>query len=247
MITEEIILLKKEFERIKKMGYVKSTRGGTTGIGKTFEDLLGKKEDTSSDPDFHGIEIKTKRSYSKAYTTLFNCSPKGEAVVTKRLKNTYGRPDSVLPSFKVLNVSVQANCSTLVSNRYLFKLEVNKEEQRIYLAIYDKNFLLIEKKVFWDFHTLQARLTKKLNYLAFIKAWTTERGNVTYYKYYDISFYQLKDFENFLRLLEKGTIRVTFKLSIFRSGEKVGQLRDHGTGFEIQELDFEQLFNKIPI
>ena len=53
------------------MGYVKSTRSGFTGIGKTFEDLIGKTEDTLEELDFHGIEIKTKRGYSKGYTTLF--------------------------------------------------------------------------------------------------------------------------------------------------------------------------------
>lgn len=245
MITEEIILLKNEFKRIKAMGYVKATRGGPTGIGKTFEDLLGKKEDTMELPDFHGIEIKTRRGYSKSYTTLFNYTPKGEQIVTKRLKDTYGHPDSVLKNFKVLNVSVQANCCTFVSNRFLFKLEVCKEEEKIYLVIYDKNFLLLEKKVYWEFHTLELKLKRKLNYLAVVKAWTTNKLGVEYYKYYDINFYKLKTFDTFLKLVEDGTIRITLKLGIFRSGEKKGQLRDHGTSFEIQELDMEKLFDLI--
>ena len=76
MITKELYNLKQEFEKIKKMGYVKSTRSGFTGIGKTFEDLIGKNEDTLETPDYHGIEIKTKKSYSKSYTTLFNATPK---------------------------------------------------------------------------------------------------------------------------------------------------------------------------
>ena len=40
MKTDELELLKNEFIRIKNMGYVKAGRTGTTGIGKTFEDLL---------------------------------------------------------------------------------------------------------------------------------------------------------------------------------------------------------------
>lgn len=247
MITEEIILLKKEFERIKKMGYVKGTRGGATGIDKTFEDLLSKMEDTLSTFNFRDIEIKTKRSYSKAYTTLFKCMPKGDKIVLKRLKNTYGYTDSVHRTYKVLNVSIQANCSTLVSNRFLFKLEVNWEDEKIYLAIYDKNFLLLEKKIFWDFQSLKIKLQRKLSCLAFIKAWTTCKMGIECYKYYDISFYKLKSFEDFLRLIENGTIRVTFKLGIFRSGEKKGELHDRGTSFEIQELDMEKLFDLIVV
>ena len=46
MIEDKIIKLKKEFIKIKEMGYVKSTRKGFTGIGKTFEDLIGKKRIT---------------------------------------------------------------------------------------------------------------------------------------------------------------------------------------------------------
>ena len=51
------------FEDIKKMGWVKSLRKGDTGIGKTFEELLGKTEENFEFPDFEGIEIKTKRYY----------------------------------------------------------------------------------------------------------------------------------------------------------------------------------------
>ena len=86
MYKKEIEQLEKEFKRIKNMGYVKSTRNGPTGIGKTFEDLLGKKEDALGLPDYKGIEIKTKRSYSNSYTTLFNATLHGQNnYETKRL------------------------------------------------------------------------------------------------------------------------------------------------------------------
>lgn len=54
MKTKELEQLKQEFIRIKNMGYVKSTRVGVTGVGKTFEDLLGKEEDTQGMPDYNG-------------------------------------------------------------------------------------------------------------------------------------------------------------------------------------------------
>ena len=37
--------LYQKFESIQKMGWVKSYRKGDTGIGKTFEELLGKTEE----------------------------------------------------------------------------------------------------------------------------------------------------------------------------------------------------------
>lgn len=246
MITEELIKLKKEFERIKKMGYIKSTRSGYTGIGKTFEDLLGKEEDTLEQPDYHGIEIKTKRGYSRSYTTLFGATPQGKKEFEiKRLRSAYGYPDLVYKSQKLLNTSVQANCSTLVSNKFLFKLVVDHEEHKLFLLIADKNMNFIEKKAYWTFEILKEKLERKLKYLALVKAWPNTINGEDYYKYYDIDFYKLKSFNEFIKLIEDGTIRVTFKIGVFKKGERAGELHDRGTAFEIQEIDMLKLFDKI--
>lgn len=66
-----------------------------------------------------------------------------------------------------------------------------------------------------------------------------------YFKYISISFYQLKGFDEFINLLEKGIVRVTFKISIFKNGLRKGEMHDHGTGFDISEKDFVKLFDKI--
>lgn len=248
IMEEELIKLKQEFIRIKKMGYVKSTRKGSTGIGKTFEDLIEKAEDALELPDYHGIEIKTKRGYGKGYTTLFNASPKGPSTYeAKRLCNTYGYPDKLLKIFKTLMASITAHCSTLVANRYLLKLQVDYEKQKIWLIITDSNMNILEKETFWNFATLKEKLERKLNYLAFIKAWPSTRNGVQYYKYYDIKFYKLKSFEVFLKLIEEGIIRITFKVGVVRSGEKIGEIDNHGTSFEIQEGNLERLFQFINI
>lgn len=248
MITEELINLKNEFKRIKDMGYVKATRSGPTGIGKTFEDLLGKKEDTLELPDYNGIEIKTKRGYSRSYTTLFGATPKGkQEFEIQRLRKAYGYPDLVYKNQKLLNVSVQANCSTLVGGRFLFKLEVDYEKEKVFLLVMDKNRYLLEKKSYWEFSVLKEKLERKIKYLALVKAWPNTINGEEYYKYYDIDFYHLKNFEEFLKLIEDGTIRITFKIGIFKKGVRAGELHDRGTGFEIQEIDMPKLFDLIEI
>lgn len=248
MIINELNNLKHEFERIKKMGYVKTTRKGLTGIGKTFEDLIGKDEDTLTSPDYHGIEIKTKKGYSKSYTTLFNATPKGEnELEIKRLCNIYGYPDKILKNKKVLAISVQANYPTLVANRFLFKLNINYTSKKIILNILDKNMNLLDNSIYWDFDLIKEKLERKLSYLAFIKAWPKNINGIDYYKYYDMQFYQLKNFEEFLKLMENGKIRVTFKIGVFREGPRKGEIHDRGTGFEIQELNLQNLFQPIEI
>lgn len=62
---------------------IKALRSGDTGIGYTIETLLGIEANSSKQPDYHGIEIKTGRS-GKTRTTLFaqvpdwDLSPCGE-------------------------------------------------------------------------------------------------------------------------------------------------------------------------
>ena len=170
-MNKELITLKQEFIRIRKMGYVKSSRKGTTGIGKTFEDLIGKTEDSLELPDYHGIEIKTKRGYTKSYINLFNATPKGPNLFEiKTICRKYGYPDKILSNFKVLMTSVYGNLFTLVANRYLFKLQVDYKEQKIWLIITDRNKNILEKEAFWDFAILKEKLERKLKYLALVKA-----------------------------------------------------------------------------
>ena len=65
------------FLKIKNMGYIKTMRKGSTGVGYTFEKLLGKEEDNLPFPDYKGIEIKTVIYYYKriirTWWRLFIC------------------------------------------------------------------------------------------------------------------------------------------------------------------------------
>lgn len=244
MYTKELEHLKKEFMRIKNMGYVKSSRKGVTGVGKTFEDLLGKKEDQLDTPDFYGIEIKTKLNYSNSYTTLFNLGPK--SLETQRLCQTYGYPDKILKNKKVLNISITST-PTLVANRYYFSLKVNRDKRRIILVIKDRSNNLLEDKVYWDFKDLNEKLFKKLRFLALITAWPTKRDNETYYRYNQIKFYKLIGFEQFIDLIEEGIMRVSIKVGVFRDGSRKGLPHDRGTSFELKSFDFYRLFARIYI
>ena len=80
--------------------------------------------------------------------------------------------------------------------------------------------------------------------MVLIKTWEQEVGKVKQYKYYDYYVWRLKDFKEFLKLIEDGTIRVTFKIDIFRKGPKIGEIDDRGVSFEIQELELERLYDK---
>lgn len=67
--------LKELIEKLKaisNMGYVKALRKGNTGIGYTFESLIGLEETNIPIPDIGGrVEIKTTRKDSSSLVTLF--------------------------------------------------------------------------------------------------------------------------------------------------------------------------------
>lgn len=70
--------LKEKFLEIKNQKWIKSVNNSTSGIGLTFEKLLGKERESFEIPDYNGIEIKTHSSTSDSYITLFNATPDGD-------------------------------------------------------------------------------------------------------------------------------------------------------------------------
>jgi len=64
--------LVEKLQTIRDMGYVKALRRGNTGIGYTFESLIGLEETNIPIPDIGGrVEIKTTRKDSSSLVTLF--------------------------------------------------------------------------------------------------------------------------------------------------------------------------------
>lgn len=247
-MQNQIAELKNKFFEIKNMGWIKSDSNDTGGIGKTFERLIGIPNNEFEIPDFNEIEIKTKTQYSDAYTTLFNCSPTGPHYhEVERLKDEYGYPDSKLKEYKVLNTSINSTEKNKVGLNYFFKLSIDKRNEKIYLLIYDKKGVLIENNVYWDFDILEEKLYRKLKYLAYVKAFKKKINDQKYFKYYEMKFYKLKDFNTFIELLDMGIIKTSIKIGIFRDEKRKGKIHDHGTSFCIQEKDLNKLYDLIEI
>lgn len=234
-----------KFEFIKSLGWVKSKRQGNDAVGRTFESLLGCDDNELEIPDFNEIEIKTKRNNSLSYVSLFNMTPSGKYYhEIERLRETFGYDDPKTKQFKVLNNSVYCSKRTFIGVYYQFMLKVDRKERKIYLCIFDISGSLIEKDIYWDFDIIEEKLYRKLKYLAFIKADCKFKNNIEHFYYRDINLFVLKDFDTFICLIEKGIIRITFKIGVFKSGRRIGQTHDHGTSFNIRECDLLKLYNK---
>ena len=243
---KNITKLREEFEKIKPKGYIKGICNGVSSIGRTFENELRLPDNDFSVPDYYGIEIKTRRSYSKSVITLFNAVPDGENLFeVERLKNTYGYPCKKDRRYKVLYVDAYGNKLNFAGIKYQYKIDIDRTLKRVYLCVFDKYGNSIERKVYWSFDYLQERLNNKLNFLAVIKAWTKKIEGVEYFKYYKMDVYKFKKFDTFINLLEDGTIGISLKVDIYLSANRYGKAYDHGCGFSINEEDLSKLYNKL--
>lgn len=240
--TKELI---KKFIYIKSKEYIESKGVGASAAGRTFEELLGKKADNISMPDYHDIEIKTKLDFCKGNITLFNCTPLGENEnEIKRLKEKYGYKDKYIPSEKNLQISVYNARLKAVNSGVLFTLKIDHTDGKVYLVVLNRSLEVIEKSVYWTFDMLKTRLYNKLKKLALIRVKRRVINGKMHYYYYRLELYTLKEFETFIELLEKNIIFVTFHIGIFRSGKRKGTTHDRGTAYEILEKDINQLYNK---
>lgn len=245
-MKEDFNDLKKKFYEIKKRGWIKSDRSDYGGIGITFENLVGIPNNELEIPDFGLIEIKTKTTDCDSYTTLFNRVPTGPHYhEVERLKDLYGYSDSVLKNAKVLNTAIYCNKLTKVESKFYFCLNIDRMNQKIFLNIFNCKKNLIEKEVFWDFDILKEKLYRKLKYLAIIKAKKKLVNGEKFFKYYKMDVYKLKNFDTFIYLIEKGIIRVSLKIGVFRNGNKIGKIHDRGTAFGIKEQNLKYLYSII--
>lgn len=86
--------LLKKLRQIKLMGFVPSMRKGSTGIGYTFERLLGVSENNIAIPDIGGrVELKTKRANSNSFITLFTFNKGVWNIGLRELIEKYGYLD----------------------------------------------------------------------------------------------------------------------------------------------------------
>lgn len=242
---DSIKSLNKKFLDIKKQDFVETKRKGTSGIGYTFECLLGKHEENFPIADYEGIEIKTSRKTSWGKIHLFHATPDGDYLFPiKDILNVLGYPDKDFPEYKVFNFSTNAKNYTNIGLYKKIRVCVNRKKEKIYLIAKNKNGENLNLHISWSFEMLKKRIDLKLKYLAIVKADSKKISNVEYFRYNKIKYYKLKSFETFIDLIESGIIDITFMIGIYKSGKRFGQTHDRGTSFTINEKAIELLYDK---
>lgn len=243
MTTKDMTLLLIRYLKVKNKGWIKSLRRGPTGIGYTFETLIGKQEENLPIADFRGIEIKVKRRYSKGNITLFTANPDNEIFAIKRIYNEYGTYNYNKNFHKTFITSINSFEKKRKGN-YNFIIKVDEKKQKIKLEIYDLNNNLVEDDISWSYELIKEKIYFKIKNLAIVKAHVKKIGNEELFNYNHIDFYEIKSFETFVRLIKEGLISITFNINVYMDKKRYGNIYNHGTAFIININNIEKLYQK---
>ena len=221
-----------KFDEVKNRGWIDSLREGDTGIGYTFETLLGIKENNDQKADFKGIEIKCKgmkdgNAGNSSKINLFQAGPNWTVKATaKELIRILGKQgdDGLYTCYSQV---------TATPNNLDLLLDVMSAQSKIDLR---KN---TDALGYWSFRQLESRLAEKHSRTVFVKARNRSTKNKTQYSYEELVYCDKPSIERFVELVEKRNIVFEFTMS-----EKPnGTVRNHGYPWRLIRAEFlDQLF-----
>lgn len=207
--------------------------------------MLEINPDNFEIPDYYSIEIKSKVSKKEKYIDLFCAAPDSYVLEIKRLYDKYSYFNN--NNLKILNFSLYGEFLKPVNNDFFAKLCVDYKRKIIILEIYDKYNQLIDNFSSWSFDLLKEKLYRKLKYVCLVEGKKIFFHNTLFVKYNKHKFYKLKGFNEFIEMIEKGQIRISFTIGVYKSGKKHGNIHDHGTQFSIKKENMSLLFDEIKL
>jgi hypothetical protein len=232
-----------DFTKIKSFGFIKSHRKHNTGIGKTFEDLIGIKENNNLLIDYKGlIEIKSQRNYAENYITLFTKSPTYPKNANSILKDKFGYPDSENPEIKVLHTSIFYNSFNNCKDKFGFKLDILNNKINLIIKDIKKNSI-ISDDISWDFNILENIINNKCSIIAFVNAETKVKNNMEYFHFISCKLLSGFNFKKFISAIQNNDIMFDIRIGSYKSGINKGKPHDHGSGFRIHKNSLYKYFD----
>ncbi|MDP3070765.1 MAG: MvaI/BcnI family restriction endonuclease [Opitutaceae bacterium] len=221
-----------KFDQIKELGWVDALRIGDTGIGYTFESLLGIEENNDQRADFKGIEIKCKGSKDGGHAdstkiNLFQAGPTWAVNATAKERiRILGRPavDGLYACYSQLTTTPNNLGLLLDVIDQQSKIDLRKEQSAL---------------GYWSFAQLEGRLLEKHSRTAFVHAKTRATKSKTQFSYEELVYCDRPSIARFVELVAHRNIVFEFTLS-----EKPnGSIRNHGYPWRLIRSEFlDQLF-----
>lgn len=232
MLTFQEVIRK--LKELKEKGYVKTHRTGSTGIGKTLEDLLGIQENNIPSPDFNEeIELKTARKISSSMLTLFTKAPLPRNA-NSHLLETFGYITGESQGRKILHTTVNGVDYNTLRGVPGFKINVTSD--KLILSAYQH----IDIVPYWDREILRKCFESKLPKLVYLKAESKGINEDEEFWYNEAYLLSGFNFDNFIRLVREGNILVDIRIGQYPNGRP----HDHGTGFRVHPNKLDLCFKE---
>lgn len=219
-------------------GPFKAVCGGDTAVGRSIETALGIQINSSRNPDFKGIEIKSGRStiVSKATrATLFACVPDWELSAVKSSK-------AILERFgyqRGENFKLYCSVSTQRANSQ--GLQLRMDEAAAWLReIYASQ--TVEDVCVWRLDNLHGRLAAKHRETFWVKAKSLQRDSAEWFQLESVTHTTRPSAEQFDRLLGDGTVTLDHLIKRKPSGS----VTEKGPLFKIDRPRIAELFLGVP-
>jgi len=239
----ELKQIKEDFKRIKNLGFIadKRTNNRDGGIGNTYEDLLGVKENNLTVADYLGYEVKSKRKFNSSYVSLFCKTPSFPKSANAYLREKYGENREANSTIKKLYASIFANRHSLIYSKYKMKLVLDYQKQQLLLDIKDLALKHLDA-VYWTFDELE-KASRKIKSLLLVLAEEKEENNKRWYHYNEAEIYYDFDFAKLLESIELGNIMFDIRIGAYNSGKNIGKTHDHGSGFRIKRENLKTIYH----
>jgi len=215
-------------QAISDMGYVKALRRGNTGIGYTFESLIGLEETNIPIPDIGGkVEIKTTRKDSSSLVTLFTFNRGVWLRRQKEIIEQFGYEDE--KGRKALKSTIFYNRP----NSLGLYIEID-ERKNVIRLLSSGNELLAE----WDVYVVVGVFSSKLSRLLFVLADRRTIQGQEEFHFNEAYLLTEPNPRNFLKAFKNSLVGIDLRMHL----KENGTVRNRGTGFRMREKDMLELY-----
>ncbi len=221
-----------KLRNISRRGFIHAECSGSTAIGRTLETALGIPMNSRQDPDYKGIELKTKRTRSGTRHSLFAQVPDWNLSSLKSMReflDAYGYDRN---GFRRLNCTVNA---------------LSRNPQGLQLAVeYGPDLLLengfkdgeLDKSVLvWALPSLRKRLVEKHKETFWVSAETRMRNGREEFLFTHVEYTRSPRAYQFSDLLATGLLTVDHEIKAVGKGAK-----ERGPAFKANKAGHKLLF-----
>lgn len=226
-VADELIgLLKK----IASRGPVPAMLNADTAIGRTLETLLGIDINSSKQPDYKGIELKSYRDKRGNRKNLFAQVPDWSA-------SKFKSSSEILSAFgynRGEDFKLYCTVSAIVRNSQGLKLRLDSDVNKLF----ENAELPVGDFIAWDLDTLHNRLLEKHNETFWVAADVVHIGGVEHFQFKKVEHTKKPITSQFDILLDQGIITLDHLIK----RKPTGSVVEKGPIFKIKPNALDLLF-----